>query len=146
MKQKFITLALTGILVGSMITSCNNSSEKKVENAAEEVDEAQKKLDEAEQHYAEEWEKFRVESEKRIADNENDLTTYREREKTDKEFSRKYRETIDKLEVKNSEMKEKMHTAKVNAKDNWDEFKREFNHDMDELGTAIRDLGRDNKN
>jgi len=145
MKQKFIILAFTGLLASGLITSCN-SSENKMETAAENVDEAQKNLDEAERRYAEEWEKFKLESEERIRNNENEIVIYREREKTDKEFSRKYREAIDKLEAQNEEMKIKMREGRENAKNRWEEFKREWNHDMDELGTAIKDLGRDNKN
>jgi len=146
MKQTCSVLALTMMMVGGFLAGCESSSEKKIENAADNVIEAQKDLDAAEKAYAEEWEKFRLETEQRIASNENEILTYREREKTDKEFSKKYRETIDRLEAKNEEMKEKMRNARENTKDNWEEFKREFNHDMDELGTALKDLTRDNKN
>ena len=41
-------------------------------------------------------------------------------------------------------MKQKMADYKENGKDNWKEFKAEFNHDMDELGDAFRDLTKNN--
>jgi len=81
---------------------------------------------------------FKIETEQRVLANETEIANYREREKTDKGFREKYRETIDRLETKNAEMKVKLREAKDKSKENWEEFKREFNHDMDELGTAIK--------
>lgn len=136
-------LALSGLIAGGMLSGCS-SREEKVENAAENVNRAQKDLEEAERRYAEEWEKFRTESEQQVSSNESTILLYREREKTDKTFKQKYKETLDRLEAKNAELKVKMNEAKDKTRDNWEEFKREWNHDMDELGTALRDLGRDN--
>jgi len=31
------------------------------------------------------------------------------------------------------------------SQSNWESFKREFNHDMDEIGQALKDLTVDNK-
>jgi len=145
-KQKFIVLALSGLMGTAILTGCSTSSEQKVENAAENVNAAQKNLDEAERKYSEEWEKFRVENEQRINTNESEIATYREREKTDKAFKIKYKEAVDNLEAKNEQMKARMRDGKEKAKDRWEEFKREWNHDMDELGTAIKDLVRNNEN
>ena len=38
-----------------------------------------------------------------------------------------------------------MEDYKADSKENWESFKTEFNHDMDELGNAFRDLTIDNK-
>lgn len=146
MKQKFIILALSGLMAGAVLSSCSGSSENKVENAAENVNQAQKDLEDAERKYAEEWDKFQAESDQRIIANETEIANYREREKADKQFSKKYKESVDQLEAKNAEMKAKMQNGKEKSKDNWEEFKREWNHDMDELGAAIKDIGKDNKN
>ncbi len=35
---------------------------------------------------------------------------------------------------------QKMNDYKANGKENWEIFKKEFNHDMDELGKAFKDL------
>jgi hypothetical protein len=41
-------------------------------------------------------------------------------------------------------MKDKMNGYKAEGKDKWENFKTEFNHDMDELGNALSDLGKNN--
>ena len=33
----------------------------------------------------------------------------------------------------------------MHIQSNWESFKREFNHDMDEIGQALKDLTVDNK-
>ncbi|MFN0047523.1 MAG: hypothetical protein ACKVOU_00200 [Cytophagales bacterium] len=37
-------------------------------------------------------------------------------------------------------MKKKMDDYKEDGKENWEKFKTEFNHDMDEIGNAFKDL------
>jgi len=37
-------------------------------------------------------------------------------------------------------MKQKLGDHKEDGKENWNAFKKEFNHDMDELGNAFKDL------
>ena len=39
----------------------------------------------------------------------------------------------------------KLDNYKVDASENWESFKREFNHDMSELGDALKDITVDNK-
>jgi LPS O-antigen subunit length determinant protein (WzzB/FepE family) len=56
----------------------------------------------------------------------------------------KYNEKIAKLEAKNNELRQKLQNYKYESDSNWQEFKREFNHDMDEMGNAFKDIGRDN--
>ena len=52
---------------------------------------------------------------------------------------------ISDLEQKNTDMKKKLDEYGMEGKDKWDAFKAEFNHDMDELGKALKDLTVDNK-
>ena len=42
-------------------------------------------------------------------------------------------------------MKKSMDDYKAGGKEQWEKFKAEFNHDMDELGKAFKDLSVDNK-
>ena len=37
-------------------------------------------------------------------------------------------------------MKKRLEDYKADSKDKWESFKTEFNHDMDELGSAFKDL------
>jgi phosphoenolpyruvate-protein kinase (PTS system EI component) len=145
MKKQFLILAMAGLLTGAINTACNNS-EKRVEEAAEDVSDAQKKLDDAETKFAEEWDKFKTENEKQIQENENEIASYREMERKDQTWSNKYKVRIDELETRNNALREKMRTYEADKRrDKWESFKEEFKHDMDELGTALKDFARDNK-
>ncbi len=44
------------------------------------------------------------------------------------------------LEQKSADLKMKLEKYKEEGRDNWDSFKNEFNHDMEELGKAFEDL------
>ncbi|MBK7408934.1 MAG: hypothetical protein IPJ40_13250 [Saprospirales bacterium] len=56
-----------------------------------------------------------------------------------------YAQRIETLEQKNRDLRTKMANYEQNQSD-WESFKREFNHDMDELGQALKDFTVDNKN
>lgn len=145
MKKNFLILAVAGMLTGSVFTACNNQ-ERKVENAAENVLEAEKDLNEAQAKFNEEWEQFKLEYQNQIQLNESDIATYREMEKADPLYKKKYRERIDELESRNLTLRERMNQyEKERRQEKWEEFKEEFKHDMNELGTAFKDFAKDNK-
>jgi hypothetical protein len=41
-------------------------------------------------------------------------------------------------------LKMKLEDYQLNGKEGWEKFKAEFNHDMDELGSALKNLTEDN--
>lgn len=47
------------------------------------------------------------------------------------------------MNKKNAELKAKIAAYETEQSD-WEAFKREFNHDMDELGNALQDFDKDN--
>jgi len=51
-----------------------------------------------------------------------------------KETKADYDKTISDLEKKNTDMKRKLDEYNLEGKDQWNSFKTEFSHDMDELG------------
>lgn len=142
---------MAALVASTLFIGCDNNkqNERQLENAAEDVQEAQQDLNEAKDEYAKEWEEFRTESDNRFKEYDNDLVTYKERMKTDKKFKEQNEKTILELETRNNEYRVKRDnfekdnaTAKDRTK--WEEFKREFNHDMDELGASIKGLGQNN--
>ena len=50
---------------------------------------------------------------------------------------------IEQLEQKNADLRSKLYGYEKEHSD-WEAFKREFNHDMDGVGEAFKDLGKDN--
>lgn len=56
-----------------------------------------------------------------------------------------YKKQIAAIELKNAEMKIRMSEYKEDGNEKWESFKREFNHDMDELGHSLNDFTVNNK-
>lgn len=141
-----LTIALA-ILAGASITACKSTPSTPEEVAAQaKVDSARQELKAAQKAVtAEEWEAFKRESEEKIRLNELSITELKDRlSSSESKFDAVYAEKIDKLEKQNRNLKNKI-TSYENRHSNWDSFKREFNHDMDELGRAINDLTVNNK-
>ena len=95
---------------------------------------------------AEEWATFKSESEVKIRDNEIRITELTVKmNKPGETFDELYKNKIANLELQNREMRTRL-IEYEKSQSNWETFKREFNHDMDELGKALKDLTVDNKN
>jgi chromosome segregation ATPase len=142
------------ILAVAILGGCQSSAEK-VENAKDNVDEAKEKLQEVKEEVhadavkvanEEEWIAFKTETELQIKANENRIAELRAKmKKSGKTFDEMYEKNINNLEQKNKDLKARLNGYETNQSD-WESFKREFNHDMDELGQALKDLTVDNKN
>lgn len=151
MKKTIFTLAITTLVTGTLLNGCKSSTKKEenVQKTSKEVkEEFNTAKDDAEQKEidAEEWKAFRNESEAKIKNNEERITELKAKmKKPGKKFDEVYAKKIDKLEQKNKNMKTRIETYET-IKSEWQSFKREFNHDMDELGQALKDFAVNNKN
>jgi len=150
MKKYFFIIA---IMAGTIFTSCQSSIQKqdaaqaKVRDAKRELNEAQKDANAANQVVAtaEEWEAFRNESELKIKANETRIAELNAKMKKPGEIlDAVYEKKITNLEQQNKEMRVRLLGYEKNQS-NWESFKREFNHDMDAIGQALKDLTVDNK-
>ena len=82
----------------------------------------------------------------RIEKNKKDIQSLKEESRNKKEDARaKYNDAVADLEKRNNRLQKKLDDYKDDSKESWQSFKREFNHDMDELGVSIKDLFKDNK-
>lgn len=146
MKKNILSVAMAALFVtaGSYIISCN-SPEQKVEDAREDVVDAQQKLEEANADYEAELENYRRDVATRSENNTRTLEEFKARVNEKRADARdEYNRKIAELEQKNRDMKLRVDEYKADGKDKWEQFKREVDHDMDELGNSIRDLGNDN--
>jgi hypothetical protein len=119
-----------------------------VQDAKKDLNEAQKDANAIAQKAAtaEEWRIFKSDSELKIKDNEiriAELTV--KMNKPGEIFDELYKKNIANLEQQNKDMKARLE-AYEKSQTNWESFKREFNHDMDALGKALKDLTVNNKN
>ena len=81
----------------------------------------------------------------RINNNKKEIATLKARKSNDtKEVKRKYDQKVIAIETKNDELQRKIDSSGTTETSKWSSFKREFNHDMDELGQAFKDIAKDN--
>ena len=144
MKKTIFYTALSVIIASSIFTSCE-SKDKKVEDAKEDVQDAKQELKEAQHELNAGYSTFKTDAETKIADNEKRIAELREKlnkpGKAPLDEMRKKR--IDELEEKNAVLRARLYGYEKERSD-WETFKREFNHDMESIGDAFKDLGKDN--
>jgi TolA-binding protein len=144
MKKSIFTLAaMSMLLTGAILTSCNSAAQKE-ENTTIETQDA----DAEEQVVAtvEEWQAFKTDAEAKIKRNEmriEELTV--QMNKPGQVFDDLYKNRIEELEQQNRELQNRIDAYDKSHTD-WEKFKREFNHDMDELGDALKNITVNNKN
>jgi chromosome segregation ATPase len=146
MKRTIYALAFSVLTAGIAFTSCNSQSkEEKVENAQENVDKAKEELKDAQKELNAEYPPYRKDMEERISMNEKRIAELREKlaQPGKKPLDNARAQRIDELEKKNAELRSRLYGYEKERSD-WESFKREFNHDMDELGNSFNDLGKNN--
>jgi len=148
MKKITYSLAIAAILIaGAIFSSCQSTPSTPQEEAAQaKVDSAKQELKAAQRAATtEEWEAFKIDSEAKIRINELSIADFKDRMSTsESKFDALYVEKIDKLEQQNKNLKARIENYEK-RQSNWESFKSEFNHDIDELGKALKDLTVDNK-
>ncbi len=149
MKKTIFTLAVAGFMLVMIMSGCQ-SSEKKVENAQDKVQDAQNNLTKANQELnmaiRDSIRQFKKESETTISTYEKNIADIKIKiAKTNKENRATYEKNLADLEQKNIEMKRKIEAFREDENAKWAAFRREFNHDMGELGKALKDFTIKNK-
>ena len=144
MKKSIFTLAFSMAIIGLAMTSCKSNEEKEAD-AIENIQEANQDLNEVKQEEQlaandEEWNIFKKETETKISANEVIISNLRlEMEKPGNKFDAVYKKSIEDLEKKNSDLRSRIDNYDKTRSD-WEAFKREFNHDMEEIGKSIKDI------
>lgn len=135
------SIIISAIFTLAIIAGACSSPTEKVEDAKTDVVEANKELDEANSEYMADMAKYKTETAEKIAANEVIIKDFNARIASQKKDAQvEYKQKVAALEQKNTDMKMKMDDYKLDGKENWEKFKTEFNHDMDELGKAFKDL------
>lgn len=153
MNKTIYTLAITSLLTATILTGCQNST-KKEQVAQDKVVDAQADMKDATEELvvakkeatAQQWKQFKAETNARIAENESRIAELKVKmNKTGNSIDAMYAKNIEELELKNKEIKVKVDTYKNDSNDDWESFKREYNHDMDQLNQSLKDITVDNK-
>lgn len=137
MKTKRIVIAVIGSMAGLILSSCETKESK--------LEREQENLIEANEDFKEAQREFKNDAEIKIRENENEIKIYRDNMKDQKPDDRAdYERRIDSLEKRNEELKRKIkaYEGERDANEKWESFKREFNHDMEELKQSIKSIGK----
>jgi len=87
---------------------------------------------------AEQWKEFKTATEAQIKENEAIITNLKVKAKSaNAKMAAEYNVRIDELAAKNAAMKKRMDDYAGNQTD-WETFKSEFSHDMNDLGKALK--------
>ncbi len=145
MKKSIFTLAAMSLLMtGAIFTSCNSAAQKEDNTTTTEQQDVI--ADEQVVATAEEWQEFKTDAEAKIKRNElriEELTV--QMNKPGQVFDDLYKNRILELEQQNKKLQDRIDAYDKSHTD-WEKFKREFNHDMDELGDALKNITVNNKN
>lgn len=148
MKKTILSLAIISLFVGGILTSCNSSADKvdnaeqKVENAQEILEDANFELNQAKRDSIQQW---KEETLLKINDNDKSILELKSKiSGLKKDAKLKYEENIALIEQKNADLKKKFDDFKDDGQDDWQDFKIEFNRDMDELKEALKNLSVNN--
>jgi len=143
MKKILFVAALSFAVTGTILTSCQ-TKEQKVDDAQENVNDAKEDLRDAKADLNSEYPAYKQAAEQKIDMNQKRIDDLREKINTGgKPLDNARAQRIDDLQKQNADLRAKLYGYEQERSD-WESFKREFNHDMDELGNALEDLGKDN--
>jgi uncharacterized protein (DUF3084 family) len=149
-KQSIYVIALASFAtVAVFFTSCDNNNNKysseRAEDAAEDLRDAKKDLDEAQREYTIKYNDFKREMDNKITENDKAIAALKaDVRERNAEAKANWNTAVNDLERKNQSLKDRINDYKADGNANWDEFKREFNHDMDRLGEALKDMTQNN--
>lgn len=153
MKKTTQLFAVITLLAAAVFTGCKSPEDKveaaedKVENAKDELKEEVKdaNADAVKKANAEEWAEFKAKSNEEIKENEKKIAELRVKlKKPGKMLDPIYEKRIASLEEKNRNLKIKLDAYETNQSD-WEAFKAEFKHDMEEFGNAFKSITVDNE-
>jgi hypothetical protein len=146
MKKTILKVAVTCIMVTVSLTTFAQQN-KKAAKERKDIAKAEKNLGEAKADSAADFNAFKKDAETKIAENQNKIAELKLKKTSDNmEVKEKYDKKVLTLEKKNNDLKLKIDQCADTKTSKWSAFKREFTHDIDELGHAIRDIGVDNTN
>jgi len=151
MKNLLFTIAVL-LAAGSLFTACLSSDQKK-EAADAQVVIANNNLDTEQMNAdylaekaatAKELKTFKLESDLKIKNNEVRIAELKlKMNKPGVVSDEVYKKKIDSLEMKNKNLKTRLGDYE-RSHSSWTKFKRDFNRDLDELGSKLKDIAKDN--
>jgi hypothetical protein len=142
MKNLILFVMYCLFFVGMIFMGCSNSAQPK---DAKEDGSMFSDGDDASDDDVREVEAYRASAKLAIEKNEQMIKEYNARADFENEQQKEaYMMKVMELESRNQRMKTKILEFKLDTKDRWSQFKKEFSHDMNNLSLAFKDIGVNN--
>jgi septal ring factor EnvC (AmiA/AmiB activator) len=145
MKNPFNLFPIVALAAVTSMMACS-TPEEKVTDAQADVETASADLAKANAQFVLEHDQFNKDAQRMIEENEKAIAQLKNETRAFKEEAKiQFEKNLAELEARNENLKSKIKDHNKDDSEKWEQFKREFNHDMTELGTALNDLFKDNK-
>ena len=141
MKTKYFILTVLMLIAGSVLTGFYLNTDKYGKDYQDKDKQADQGVKKEQTGFDKEWQKFKHNADIKINKNEKRIAEFKVKIKGAKEDLRvKYDKEVVVLEQKNADLKKNLSEYKYESKDKWEEFKKGFNRDMDDVGSAIKNF------
>ena len=150
MKKIIYFLSITTLITAIILVLTGCESDQKEETTEVKVETADTTVTDAntvtiKTATAEEWKEFKENAELRIRENEEEIAEQKaKKQKPGKLFDEMRDKKIKNLELQNKELRTKLANYETTQSD-WEKFKLEFNHDIEEVKKAIKEVVVDDK-
>lgn len=146
MKNRIYFFGLIGLMVGAFTMSCENTSEQKVENAEGNIDSAAEEVKNAQTQYVVKWRRFKRAAELTIKINENRIDAFKQKmDYAGHTFKAKNCNEAALLEQRNRDLKKKLREYRDEGQITREQFRTNFNYDMDRVGRSMTVLFKDDR-
>jgi len=143
-KNHILTLAVIGCMASAFLMGCGDSPEQKVENALENSGYAPQAPSDGQTEYEAKWRRFKRASERTIKANQYRIEAFKEKmEEAGPTFKARYRNEAAALEIRNLILKKKLGEYKEGGAAKLEEFRTNFNDDIDVVGRSMTALYKD---
>jgi hypothetical protein len=148
MKKSLFIMFLLSLVAGTVTISCKSNTDKDVEaGVTEALHEAKQDRildDQIIENEKMEWNDFKNATAAKIKANEALISDLRQQvKKTNRRYDAAYLDNIAIIEKRNADLLFKINNYKED-KDDWENFKTDFNRDMDELNKSLDSLNMKN--
>lgn len=148
MKSPIMKSLLLAAMVSIAVVSCNNSPKEKEEDlneAKDEVVDAKADLAESTLDSISDFNKYKESIEIKLTENESVIAELKAKDNSNNKSTQElFVKQLDKLELKNAELKSKLENYREGPEQKWELFKVDFNKDVDDLGKSISNMAERN--
>jgi hypothetical protein len=148
MKTPILNNLILATIVGLTLTSCNKSPKAKeadLNEAKQEVIIARDDMNEATRDSIADFNKFQSSIQTKLVENKKVINDLKAKiNDKDRKTQTLYYKQLEKLQLRNTELKLKIENYKQGPSQKWELFKVDFNKDLDELGKSISNTANNN--